>query len=70
MFVPPRHERVPAAIDDLIAFAARDDVALLAPIVERFAHAIERAVVNGRQLITQLREIRASWNERVTARSD
>ncbi|ORA39400.1 Fic family protein [Mycobacterium aquaticum] len=138
IFVPPRHERVPAAIDDLIAFAARDDVALLAqiavahaqfetihpftdgngrtgralvqsmlrnkgltrqvtvpvsagllsdtdgyfaaltayregdlaPIVERFAHASERAVVNGRQLITQLREIRASWNDRVTARSD
>lgn len=138
VFVPPRHERVPAAIDDLIAFAARDDVALLAqiavahaqfetihpftdgngrtgralvqsmlrnkgltrqvtvplsagllsdtdgyfaaltayregdlaPIVERFAHASERAVVNGRQLITQLREIRASWNDRVTARSD
>jgi hypothetical protein len=32
----------------------------LAPIVERFAHASERAVVNGRQLIAQLREIRAS----------
>ena len=138
MFVPPRHERVPAAIDDLIAFAARDDIALLtqiavahaqfetihpftdgngrtgralvqsmlrgkgltrqvtvpvsagllsdtdeyfaaltayregdlAPIVERFADASERAVANGRQLITQLREIRASWNDRVTARSD
>lgn len=42
----------------------------LAPIVERFAHASERAVVNGRQLITQLREIRPSWNDRVTARSD
>lgn len=137
-FVPPRHERVPAAIDDLIAFAARDDVALLAqiavahaqfetihpftdgngrtgralvqsmlrnkglarqvtvpvsagllsdtdgyfaaltayregdlaPIVERFAHASERAVVNGRKLITELREIRASWNDRITARSD
>lgn len=137
-FVPPRHERVPAAIDDLIAFASRDDVALLAqiavahahfetihpftdgngrtgralvqsmlrnkrltrqvtvpvsaglladtdgyfasltayregdlaPIVERFAHASERAVVNGRQLITELREIRARWNDRITARSD
>lgn len=138
MFVPPRHERVPAAIDDLIAFAARDDVALLAqiavahaqfetihpftdgngrtgralvqsmlrnkgltrqvtvpvsagllsdtdgyfaaltayregdlaPIVEGFAHASERAVVNGRQLIDALREIRATWNDRITARSD
>jgi Fic family protein len=138
MFVPPRHERVPAAIDDLIAFAARDDVALLAQIavahaqfetihpftdgngrtgralvqsmlrnkgltrqvtvpvsagllsdtdgyfaaltayrdgdlaqiVEQFAHASERAVENGRQLVTQLREIRACWNDRITARSD
>nr|WP_308161785.1 Fic family protein [Mycolicibacterium goodii] len=138
MFVPPRPERVPFAIDDLIAFAARDDVALLAqiavahaqfetidpftdgngrtgralvqsmlrnkgltrqvtvpvsagllsdtdgyfaaltayregdlaPIVEGFAHASERAVVNGRQLIAALREIRASWNDRITARSD
>ncbi|GAT00028.1 Fic family protein [Mycolicibacterium fortuitum] len=138
MFVPPRHERIPAAIDDLIAFAARDDVALLAqiavahaqfetihpftdgngrtgralaqsmlrnkglarqvtvpvsaglladtdgyfaaltayregdlaPIVERFAHASERAVANGRQLITQLRDIRASWDDLITARSD
>ncbi|MBU9762525.1 Fic family protein [Mycobacterium sp. TNTM28] len=42
----------------------------LAPIIERFARASERAVANGRQLITQLREIRASWNDRVTARSD
>ncbi len=138
MFVPPHHERVPAAIDDLIAFAARDDVALLAqialahaqfetihpftdgngrtgralvqsmlrnkgltrqvtvpvsagllsdtdgyfaaltayrdgdlaPIIEAFAHASERAVVNGRQLIAALREIRAVWNDRITARSD
>ncbi|AQA05774.1 cell filamentation protein Fic [Mycobacterium sp. MS1601] len=138
MFVPPHHERVPAAINDLIAFAVRDDVALLAqialahaqfetihpftdgngrtgralvqsmlrnkgltrqvtvpvsagllsdtdgyfaaltayregdpaPIVERFAHASERAVVNGRQLISALRDIRESWNHRVTARSD
>ncbi|MFA5710578.1 Fic family protein [Mycolicibacterium sp.] len=137
-FVPPRNERVPAAVDDLIAFAARADVALLAqvavahaqfetihpfndgngrtgralvqsmlrnkgmtrqvtvpvsagllsdtdgyfaaltayrdgdlaPIVERFAHASERAIVNGRRLIAELREIRASWNDRVTARSD
>ena len=28
-FVPPKHERVPAAIDDLIAHLARDDVSVL-----------------------------------------
>ncbi len=137
-FVPPHHERVPGAIDDLITFAARDDVPLLpqiavahaqfetihpftdgngrtgralvqsllrnkgmtrqvtvpvsagllsdtdgyfaaltayregdlAPIVERFAHASERAIVNGHRLIAELREIRASWNGRVSARKD
>ena len=30
MFVPPRHERVPAAIEDLIGFIDRDDVPVLA----------------------------------------
>jgi Fic family protein len=29
-FVPPRHERVPAAIDDLVSFIDRDDVPVLA----------------------------------------
>ncbi len=39
-----------------------------APIVERLAQASFTATANGRQLITDLREIRAGWNERVTAR--
>lgn len=137
-FVPPEHTRVPAAIDDLIAYAQRGDAPLLAqiaithaqfetihpftdgngrtgralvqamlrnkgltrqvtvpvsaglladtagyidaltayrqgdavPIVEKFAQASIRAVVNGRQLITELRELRSSWNDRLTARSD
>lgn len=137
-FVPPAHTRVPAAIDDLIAYAQRSDAPLLAqiavahaqfetihpftdgngrtgralvqamlrnkgltrqvtipvsaglladtagyvdaltvyrqgdaiPIVEKFAQATIRAVVNGRQLITELREIRSGWNELVKARSD
>jgi hypothetical protein len=29
-FVPPHHTRVPAAIDDLMTFATRDDVPPLA----------------------------------------
>ncbi|KLO27634.1 Fic family protein [Mycolicibacter heraklionensis] len=53
-------------IDALTVYRQGDAV----PIVERFAQASIRAVVNGRQLITELREIRSSWNERVTARSD
>lgn len=137
-FVPPEHSRVPAAIDDLIAYGQRVDAPLLAqiavahaqfetihpftdgngrtgralvqamlrnkgltrqvtvpvsaglladtagyiealtvyrqgdpvPIVEKFAQASIRAVVNGRQLITELRETRSSWNARLTARSD
>ena len=137
-FVPPDHTRVPAAIDDLMAFAARDDVPLLAqiavahaqfetihpftdgngrtgralvqamlrnkgltrqvtvpvsaglladtdgyiaaltayrkgdatPIVERFAEASARATANGRQLVSELRAIRESWNDRITARAD
>ena len=32
VFVPPRHERVPELIDDLITFIARDDIALLPQI--------------------------------------
>ena len=137
-FVGPRHELIPAAIDDLIAFTKRTDTAVLpliavahaqfetlhpftdgngrtgralvqamlrnkaltrqitvpvsaglladtdgyigaltayregdaAPIVERFAEASLRAAVNGRQLVTDLRTIRASWNDRITARAD
>lgn len=138
VFVPPAHKRVPAAIDDLIIYAQRDDIPLLAqvavahaqfetihpftdgngrtgralvqsmlrnkgltrqvtvpvsaglladtdgyvaaltayrdgdaaPIVEQFALAGVRAVANGRRLITELRDIRAGWNDRITARSD
>lgn len=137
-FVPPSHSRVPGAIDDLLAFARRDDVPLLAqiavshaqfetihpftdgngrtgralvqamlrhrgltrqvtvpvsagllanidgyiaaltdfqhgdaaPIVEQFSQASARATTNGRRLVTELRTIRDSWNDRLTARSD
>jgi Fic family protein len=137
-FVPPSHTRVPAAIDDLMTFTARDDVPLLAqiavahahfetihpftdgngrtgralvqamlrnkgltrqvtvpvsaglladtdgyiaaltayrdgdatPIVERFAEASVRATASGRQLVTELRGIRESWDDRITARAD
>jgi len=137
-FVPPRHDRIPAAIEDMLNFAARDDVPLLAQIavthaqfetihpftdgngrtgralvqamlrntgltrqvtvpvsagfladtggyvaaltayrqgdlaaiVEMFAQASVRAVANGRELVNELREIRQSWNARITARSD
>lgn len=138
VFVPPRCTRVAAAIDDLLAFVRRDDVALLAqiavahaqfetihpftdgngrtgralvqamlrnkgmtrqvtvpvsaglladtdgyfaaltayregnaaPIVQRFAEASVRAVVNGRRLVEELRAIRESWNGKITARRD
>jgi Fic family protein len=137
-FVPPHHARVPPAIEDLVAFIARDDVPVLsqaalahaqfetihpfpdgngrtgralvhallrrkgltrnvtvpvsagllhdvdryfdalgayrtgdpAPIVEAFAHAAFASVANGRTLVADLHEIRASWNTVVTARSD
>lgn len=137
-FVGPRHELVPGAIGDLIAFARRDDVPALpqiavshaqfetihpftdgngrtgralvqamlrsrgltrqitvpvsaglladtgayfaaltsyregdaAPIVDSFSTATILAIANGRQLVTELRSIRQSWNERITARSD
>lgn len=135
-FVPPHHDRVPAAIDDLVAFIQRDDLPVLvhtavahaqfetihpfpdgngrtgralmhamlrhaglvrnvtvpisagllagvdryfdaltayrigdpAPIIERVADASHAAVANGRQLVSELRTIRASWSERVRAR--
>ena len=138
VFVPPSYTRVPGAIDDMLAFANRDDVPLLAqiaivhaqfetihpftdgngrtgralaqamlrnkgltrqvtvpvsaglladtdgyvaaltayrhgdaaPIIERFARASTRATANGRQLVTELRDIRESWNDKITARSD
>jgi Fic family protein len=137
-FVGPRHELIPAAIDDLIAFARRTDFPALpqialahaqfetihpftdgngrtgralaqamlrnkgltrqvtvpvsaglladtgayfaaltryregdaAPIVERFAAASLLAVANGRELVGELRDIRATWNDVITARSD
>jgi Fic family protein len=37
MFIPPHHERVPAGIDDLVAFMARDDIPAL--IHAALAHA-------------------------------
>jgi Fic family protein len=137
-FVPPHHERVPAAIDDLVAFLARDDLPVLVqaalahaqfetihpfpdgngrvgralvqallrakhvtqtvtvpisaglltdrdtyfdaldayrsgkidPIVEAFADAAFRAVVNGRELVTDLRSVTAAWRDEVHARRD
>lgn len=137
-FVGPRHEIIPDAIGDLIAFAQRADVPTLpqiavghaqfetihpftdgngrtgralvqamlrnkgltrqvtvpvsaglladtdayfaaltsyrdgdaAPIVERFSQATILAIDNGRQLVADLRAIRATWNDVVTARSD
>jgi Fic family protein len=137
-FVGPRHELIPAAIGDLIAFAHRADLpalpqiavghaqfetihpftdgngrtgralvqallrnkgltrqvtvpvsaGLLAdtaayfaaltsyrdgdaePIVERFTRATILAIANGRQLVTELREIREAWNGVITARAD
>ena len=137
-FVGPRHELVPGAIDDLIAFAQRADVPALpqiavahaqfetihpftdgngrtgralvqamlrnkgltrqvtvpvsaglladtgayfaalttyrdgdaAPIVERFSQASVLAIANGRQLVADIRDIRETWNDVITARSD
>lgn len=137
-FVGPRHETVPGAIGDLIAFAQRADVPTLpqiavghaqfetihpftdgngrtgralvqamlrnkgltrqvtvpvsaglladtdayfaaltsyrdgdaAPIVESFSQATILAIANGRQLVTDLRDIREAWNGVITARSD
>jgi len=137
-FVGPRHELVPGAIADLIAFVERADVPVLpqialshaqfetihpftdgngrtgralvqamlrnkgltrqvtvpvsaglladtaayfealmsyregdaAPIVELFSQATVLAIVNGRQLVAELRGIRERWNDVITARSD
>lgn len=137
-FIPPHHERVPAAIDDLVRFVKREDIPALAhvalahaqfetihpfpdgngrtgralmhamlrhaglvrnvtvpisagllvavdeyfdaltayrdgdagPIVERVADAAYAAVANGRQLVTDLRDVRIQWNARVRARRD
>lgn len=40
------------------------------PIVERLSAASVLAVVNGRQLVGDLRSIRESWNSKITARRD
>lgn len=137
-FVGPRHEVVPGAIDDLMAFARRTDVPALpqiavahaqfetihpftdgngrtgralvqallrnkgltrqvtvpvsagllsdtnayfaaltryrdgdaAPIVRCFSEAAVLAVANGRRLVADLRDIRLSWNDVITARAD
>ncbi len=41
-----------------------------APIVERFSQATVLAIANGRQLVTELRDIRQTWSGVITARSD
>lgn len=137
-YVAPRHSRVPALVDDLVAFCARDDMSplvsvaighaqfetihpfsdgngrtgralvqamlrrtgvtrnialpvsagLLAdiegyhgaltayrggevePIVLAFAHAIARAIRNTRALVTELDDIRVSWELLLRARRD
>ena len=138
-FVPPHHERVPSAMDDLIAFQNRYDIPVLAqvavahahfetihpfpdgngrtgralvhamlrhnhvttnvavpvsagllhdidgyyaalnayrrgniqPIIEAFARAVSYAVVNGRQLVRDIRATEADWQFRMSGlRSD
>lgn len=41
-----------------------------APIVECFSKATVLAIANGRQLVADLRDIRETWNDMITARSD
>jgi Fic family protein len=41
-----------------------------ASIVERLAHASFAAAANGRQLVLELRAIRQSWDDKITARRD
>jgi Fic family protein len=50
--------------DALTAYRAGD----VESIVERFAEASFDSVVNGRQLVSDLRAIRASWSEAITSR--
>ncbi len=50
--------------DALTAYRAGD----AEPIVERFAEASFDSVVNGRQLVSDLRTIRAAWSEAITRR--
>ncbi|RUP03691.1 MAG: Fic family protein [Mycobacterium sp.] len=137
-FIAPHHDKIPAAIDDLIQFAKRADIAVLpqiaiahaqfetihpfpdgngrtgramiqsmlrnkrlarqvtvpvsaglltdttayfdaltayrdgdpAPIVERLAMASMLAVVNGRELVADLRTVRGGWESKIKARRD
>jgi Fic family protein len=41
-----------------------------APIVRRVSEAAVAAVFNGRQLVSELHEVRAEWGDKITARSD
>ncbi|CAM4249565.1 Adenosine monophosphate-protein transferase SoFic [Mycobacterium basiliense] len=41
-----------------------------APIVQRFSQATVLAIANGRQLVGDIRDIRETWNDVITARSD
>jgi Fic family protein len=52
--------------DALGAFRSGD----AAPIIGRFADASHWAVANGRQLVGELRQIRAGWSDVIRARSD
>jgi len=50
--------------DVLTAYRSGD----IAPTVERFAEASFDSVVNGRQLVTELRSIREAWSDAITSR--
>ena len=50
--------------DALTAYRAGD----AEPIVERFAEASFDSIVNGRELVSDLRAIRAAWSEAITSR--
>lgn len=138
LFVPPHHDRVAPAIEDLVTFMGRDDLPVLphaavahaqfetihpfpdgngrtgralvhamlrnkaltrnvtvpvsaglladtqryfdaltayrdgdpSAIVAQFSTASFAAIDNGRRLVRELRDVRATWDDRVTARSD
>jgi Fic family protein len=50
--------------DALTAYRVGD----IGPIVERFAEASFDSVVNGRQLVTELRALQAAWSDAITSR--
>lgn len=52
--------------DALTSYRAGDP----GPIVRAFSVASERAVSNARELVSEIDDVRASWNTRVTARSN